>query len=251
LYPHNIHFLAACAFLEGNSQKALDAAWMVSRKADRAYLDSNITVQHYYIIPYYVMVHLGKWDAILELSHPGEHLRYPAAIWHYARGMASAAKGNLKRAAIELDAVKNFLHDGSLKSMLIWDMNTAHDLVSIAALILEGEIYANKKQIEEAAILFRKAIAIEDNLSYTEPPDWFFSTRLTLGHWLIEARDYASAETVYREDLETFRENGWALIGLYNSLKGQQKNKEAEQVKRRFEKAWSHADISITSSRKF
>jgi tetratricopeptide (TPR) repeat protein len=150
-----------------------------------------------------------------------------------------------------LDAVKNFLHDGSLKSMLIWDMNTAHDLVSIAALILEGEIYANKKQIEEAAILFRKAIAIEDNLSYTEPPDWFFSTRLTLGHWLIEARDYASAETVYREDLETFRENGWALIGLYNSLKGQQKNKEAEQVKRRFEKAWSHADISITSSRKF
>ena len=165
--------------------------------------------------------------------------------------MASAAKGNLKRASLELDAVRNFLHDGSLKSMLIWDMNTAHDLVSIAALILEGEIYAHKKLFNEATGLFRKAIAIEDRLTYTEPPDWFFSSRLTLGHWLIEARDYVNAESVYREDLETFRENGWALIGLYNSLKGQGKNKEAEQVKRRFEKAWSHADIKITSSRKF
>src|SRR5262249_55413747 len=31
LYPHNLHFLAAAAFLEGNSKKAIDAAWAVSR----------------------------------------------------------------------------------------------------------------------------------------------------------------------------------------------------------------------------
>lgn len=251
LYPHNIHFLAACAFFEGNSKKALDAAWMVSRKADRNYLASNITVQHYYSIPYYIMVHMGKWDDILQLLHPGEELKYPSAIWHYARGMAAAAKGDLKRAETELSAVKQFAKDESLKSMLIWDMNSAHDLVNIAAFTLEGEILGYEKQYDEAITFFTRAIAIEDKLAYTEPPDWFFSGRHTLGHWLVQSGKFEAAEKIYREDLETFKENGWALAGLYNSLRGQNRNAEAMEVKKRFDKAWSHADIMITSSRKF
>jgi len=38
-------------------------------------------------------------------------------------------------------------------------------------------------------------------------------------------------------------------MGLYNSLKGQNKNSEAVAVKKRFEKAWAHADLKINSSR--
>jgi tetratricopeptide (TPR) repeat protein len=237
------------AFLEGNSKKALDAAWMVSRKADRKYINENLTVQHYSIIPYYVMVHLGKWDDILQLKHPGENLKYPAAIWHYARGMAQAAKGNLQAAGIELAAIKTFAVDESMKSMLIWDMNSAHDLVNIAANVLEGEILYYKKQIAEGREKFYKAIAIEDQLLYTEPPDWFFSVRHTLGHWLVATGQYKEAEKVYRDDLLTFKENGWALMGLYNSLKGQERNGEAMEVKKRFDKAWMYADVEITTSR--
>ena len=250
LYPHNIHFLAAAAFLEGNSSKAIDAAWMVSRKADRKYLPENLAVQHFYIIPYYVLVHLGKWDEILQLRHPGEHLKYPAAIWHYARGMAKSAKGDKAGASIELEALKNFIQDESLKTMLIWDMNSAYDLASIAGHVLEGEMLSYNKEYKAAHEHFYKAIAIEDKLAYTEPPDWFFSVRHTLGHWLLESGSYADAEKIYREDLETFRENGWALMGLYKSLQGQGKTEEAVTVKRRFEKAWQHADIMISSSRK-
>ena len=251
LYPHNIHFLAASAFLEGSSRKALDAAWMVSRKADRKFLNENLTVQHFYIIPYYVLVHLGKWDDILQLRHPGEQLKYPAAIWHYARGMAQVGKGNLAAAATELTALKAFAGDDAMKSMLIWDMNSAHDLINIAANVLEGEMLSYRKKYAEGKAKFYNAIAIEDRLMYNEPPDWFFSVRHTLGHWLVTAGEYAEAEKVYRDDLETFKENGWALIGLYNSLKGQNKNDEAIQVKKRFDKAWQYADVVITSSRKF
>lgn len=251
LYPHNIHFLAACAFLEGSGQKALDAARMVSRKADRKYLAELAGVQHFYIIPLYVMIHLGRWEEILQEPHPGKPLKYPTAIWHYARGMAQAAKGNKAAAEQELKTIQEMLSDGSLKDLSIWDMNTVMDLVQIAAYSLEGELAGHKGDYATAEDRFTKAIAIEDKLAYTEPPDWFFSVRLSLGHWLVKAGKYAEAEKVYEKDLETFKENGWALKGLFNSLKGQGKETEALAVKARFNEAWKYADLKIESSRKF
>jgi len=251
LYPHNIHFLAACAFLEGSGKKALDAARMVSRKADRKYLAELAGVQHFYIIPLYVMIHLGRWDEILQEPHPGESMKYPAAIWHYARGMAQAAKGNREAAEQELKTIQEMLADGSLKELKIWDVNSIMDLVQIAAYCLEGELAGYKGDYATAEDRFTKAIEIEDKLAYTEPPDWFFSVRLSLGHWLTKAGKYAEAEKIYLKDLETFKENGWALKGLFNSLKGQGKETEALAVGKRFNEAWKYADIKIESSRKF
>jgi tetratricopeptide (TPR) repeat protein len=250
-YPHNIHFLAACAFWEGNSKKALEAAWMVSRKSDKKALAQNITVQHFYIIPYYVLVHLGKWEEIFKAEKPQEGLLYPMAIWHYARGMAFGAKGNLAAAQLELDTLKQIAQDPRLEKMMIWDLNTATNLVNIAQFTLQGELLGHQKNYDEAFIWLKKAAAIEDILNYNEPPDWFFSVRHTLGHWQVQADQFSAAEKTYREDLELFKENGWALMGLYNSLKGQGRASEAQLIRKRFDKAWKWADIKINSSRLF
>lgn len=250
-YPHNIHFLAACAFLEGNSRKAIDAAWAVSRNADRKYLSESGTVQHYYIIPYYVLVHSGQWDGIMALPAPGTSLKYPRAIWHYARGMALTAKGRLHQAQQELKSLQAYAADESLRTHLIWETNSALDLITIAALTLEGEILANGQQYQPAIALLTKAVALEDKLNYQEPPDWFFSVRHTLGHVLLQAQQFAEAEKVYQEDLMHLPENGWGLMGLYKSLQGQHKAAAAAAVKERFDKAWQWADIMITSSRKY
>jgi len=250
-YPHNIHFLAACAFLEGNSEKAIEAAWGVSRNADRKYLALSVTVQHYYIIPYYVMVHLGKWDDILALPVPGESLQYPRAIWYYARGMALAAKGRLTEAREAFKTLQAYAADESLRSLLIWETNSALDLITIAKLTLEGELLSRERQYDEAIVLLQKAVETEDKLNYQEPPDWFFSVRHTLGDVLLQAKRYPEAEKVYREDLVNLPENGWGLMGLFNSLREQQKSTEAAEVKQRFDKAWQWADITITGSRKY
>ena len=93
------------------------------------------------------------------------------------------------------------------------------------------------------------ALDKEGQLNYQEPPDWFFSVRHSLGSVLVKAKKFKEAEKRYNEDLEILPENGWALMGLYNSLKGQNKNTEADAVKKRFEIAWSNADIKLNSSR--
>jgi tetratricopeptide (TPR) repeat protein len=245
LYPHNIHFLAACAFLEGSSRKAIDAAWMVSRKTDKKNLAESITVQHFYSIPYYVLAQLEKWEEILRLPMPGESLKYPKAIWHYARGLAFAGKSDYKNASLELTALDKIATEGTLKEQIIWDMNPAQQLVDMAVLILKGELNARQGKLDLAITQFKEAIQLEDQLNYNEPPDWFFSNRLRLGSWLIKSGQFVAAEKVYREDLETFPENGWALHGLQKALTGQGKMAEAGEVQSRFQKAWQWADITL------
>jgi tetratricopeptide (TPR) repeat protein len=245
LYPHNIHFLAACAFLEGSTKKAIDAAWMVSRQADKKYLAESITVQHFYSIPFYVLVQLEKWEDILRLPMPEESLIYPKAIWHYARGLAYAGRSDFNKAQLELQNLEKIVKDGTLKSMLIWDLNSAQQLVEMALLVLDGELKARQGNTAMAIGQFREAVKLEDQLNYNEPPDWFFSNRLRLGAWLLKTGQAEAAATVYLEDLKTFPENGWALHGLEKALKAQGKTEAAAAVQIRFQKAWQWADLAL------
>jgi hypothetical protein len=84
---------------------------------------------------------------------------------------------------------------------------------------------------------------------YTEPPDWYYPIRQSLGVVLLEAGKAVDAERVYREDLGRFRENGWSLFGLAQALHTQGKHAEAAAVDERFKKAWATADVTLTASR--
>jgi hypothetical protein len=66
---------------------------------------------------------------------------------------------------------------------------------------------------------------------------------------LLLAGRPADAEIEYRADLSRNPENGWALIGLIQSLKDQQKDGQAAEVEDRFKKAWAHADFIPAASR--
>ena len=64
----------------------------------------------------------------------------------------------------------------------------------------------------------------------------------------MKAGKYTEAEKVYQEDLLEYKENGWALMGLYQSLTKQNKTAEAAAVKKRFDQAWQWAEVELNSS---
>lgn len=249
-YPHNYHFLAATATLEGNSQLAWTAAKKVQINTAKDIMKQPEwgTLQHYFTIPYYVAVKFRMWDTILAEPMPDSDLIYPQAVLHYARGMAFLGKDNLPEAENELHKLNGITKDTSLKSLTVWDINTSYDLLQIAGNLLSGEIAAYKKQYQQAIIMMNKAVAKEDELNYNEPPDWFFSVRHHLGAVYIKAGMFPEAEKIYIKDLQTWRKNGWALVGLYNSLNAQKKLAEAKDIKKEFNRAWQYADKMITSS---
>lgn len=249
-YPHNYHFLAATATLEGNSKLAWTAAKKLQQQTpkDIMSLPGWGTLQHYYTIPYYIAVKFAMWDTILSLIPPEKELVYPQAIWHYAKGMAYLGKQDIPNAQKELDILKTSAADTMLQHLTIWNINTTADLVQIAMKILSAEIAAKQNQFETSISLLKEAVEIEDNLNYNEPPDWFFSVRHHLGAVLLKAGKYTEGENVYRKDLQIWKKNGWALRGLYNSLIFQNKDIEARKVKAAFDESWQYADIQIISS---
>lgn len=250
-YPHNWHFLAACAALEGRGKRALEASrYMADYTVDQDLMTepSLATLQHYYSIPWYIMVKFAMWDDILNEPKPKDGLRYPEAIWRYARGMAFANKGEFAKAQAELAIIQAIEKEPGIQEMTVWDINNIVELVSIAKLVLSGEIAVRKEKLEAAIKYFEDAVAIEDQLNYNEPPDWFFSVRHLLGAALLENNQLEEAENVYRIDLKELKNNGWALMGLYQSLQKQGKTKEANTIKMQFKEAWKFADVQLSSS---
>lgn len=72
--------------------------------------------------------------------------------------------------------------------------------------------------------------------------------RLYLGSALLKAGRAREAEVVYREDLREFRNSGWSLFGLGQSLRAQRKTAEARKVEEEFQRAWKNADVSLKAS---
>lgn len=249
-FPHNYHFLTATAALEGNSNVSWTAAKKMQQHTPKDIMREPGwgTLQHYYTTPYYVAVKFAMWDSIQSIPAPEKDLVYPQAIWHYAKGMAYLGKGDLENAQKESEILKVFAADTTLQHLTIWNINTTADLVQIASKILSAELASKQNRMEAAISLLKEAVELEDKLNYNEPPDWFFSVRHHLGPVLLKAGKYTDAETVYRKDLQTWKRNGWALIGLYHSLTSQKKNIEAKQVKDAFDESWQYADVKITSS---
>jgi tetratricopeptide (TPR) repeat protein len=247
--PHNHHFLYSAASMEGNSADALKgAAGTDATTAHKKEHHPRISTQHFAAQPLFAFVRFGKWQDILDTKAPPEGLDYRAGVWHYARGRAFVGTGQLDSAEVELTALKKIAGKDELtKGML--SRNTAADVLNVAVEVLAGEIEARRGHAAEAVSHLEKGVELEDAMRYNEPADWLYPVRHSLGAVLLAAGQAPKAEAVYRQDLHRNPENGWALYGLMQALDAQGKNAEFTEVKKRFDKAWAHADIALTASR--
>ena len=247
-YPHNYHFLALAATLAGRSAQAIEAANKTAGTTPVEVAKAVPFVEPFVHYPYLTLVTFGKWDELLAKPLPSTELPYSRAMGQYARGVALAAKGDFAAAQAALDTVKQVAAAGiGGYSSVGWTTPTTN--LQIAEHALAGEIAAREGKHDEAIAHFQAAQKIEDEQVYTEPPDWYYPIRHSLGAVLLKAGKPAEAEKLYRQDLKRFPENGWALFGLAQSLHAQNKHEEAAAVDARFAKAWSTADVKLTASR--
>lgn len=248
-YPHNVHFLAWAAVMQGRSQEALAAARKVaSRVPDDHSADAWALYQTFLSLPTLTMARFGQWEDVLQEPAPSPEHRYATGIWHYARGLAFVHTGALSKTKEELRALIEMTGDPELPEVYV-GLGHAEQLLAIAREVLAGEIAAREERFDTAVRHLDRAVRLEDALAYNEPPDWFYPVRHTLGAVLLEAGHPVEAEQVYWDDLQRYRENGYALFGLWKSLEAQGRDEEAAAVKQRFRAAWRDADIQLTSSR--
>jgi tetratricopeptide (TPR) repeat protein len=193
----------------------------------------------------YTLVRFSRWDDILRQPAPPKDLRYTTGIWHYARALAYTAKDRPDSAAVERDKLVAIAKATPAEQML--NLNSARSLLTIAQAHLAGEMAAKQGRIDEAETQLKLAVKEEDELTYDEPPAWYMPMRQRLGAIQLDAGRPVRAEKVFRADLDHRPENGWSLYGLAQSLKAQNKTKEAAKIEERFARAWSNADVKALS----
>jgi len=168
-------------------------------------------------------------------------------MWRLGRGLALASTGRLPGAEGEHYALANLTKQ--IKRDRSQEEKISRILLKIAERMLAGEIAARRQQYDDAIRTLKEAVKLEDSLPYVEPPHWPLPVRQYLGAVLLMVGRPADAEVEYRADLSRNPENGWALIGLIQSLRAQQKNDQAAEAEDRFKKAWAHADFIPAGSR--
>ena len=249
-YPHNLHFLAFAASMAGRSAEAIDAARKTGEKIPADAARQAPPLEALLTYAPLTLVTFGKWDEVLAAPLPPSDLRLSTGLAYYARGVAYAAKARWADARAALDTVKTIAAGTSPHDQIALSAGGGENkiVLDIAAYALTGEI-ADRSGQGDAASHFEEAVKLQDSFNYTEPPQWYYPVRHSLGAVLLRQGKAAEAERVYREDLKSFPENGWALFGLVKALQARGRAAEARAVEARFRKAWAGADVMLTASR--
>ncbi|MDZ7648291.1 MAG: hypothetical protein U5K54_14520 [Cytophagales bacterium] len=191
----------------------------------------------------------GKWNEIQQISEPVDSLKYIKSVWHYARGMAYIRTGKMNEAKRELMSLKKLVADPFMENTIGGFNSFRKRFEYLGRIFWKVKLKAKQKNYDKSIQLLTKAVEIEDNLLYQEPPDWYHPARQILGGVLLDAKKPTLAELRFREDLNQYRNNGWSLFGLHLSLLAQGKKKEAMEAKKEFDKAFAKADITLKSVR--
>ncbi|MCC5805660.1 MAG: hypothetical protein JJU00_04955 [Opitutales bacterium] len=244
---HNRHFLAWSAMMEGRYEKALEAARGVERDMPAPLLrDMAFVADGFMPVTYHVLVRFGEWEKILNEPEPEAFRHVSRAHWHYARTLALANLGRLSAAGDELRKLEREAE----KIPDYWEIsfNNAREVVEIAMLMAAGELAYHDGRPEDAFAALREGAEREDALRYAEPPAWMHPVRHALGALLLAEGKAEEAEAVYRRDLRRNPKNGWALLGLQQSLGAQGQSGEAAEIAPKLAAAWKRADVEPVAS---
>ncbi|MEI8016242.1 MAG: hypothetical protein WCH20_15580 [Nitrospira sp.] len=246
-YRHNLHFLWASLAMEGRNVEAMKAARDVAATITVEEASKDRSKEFYLPTPIFSMIRFDRWEELLKEPVPPKGLRLMDGMWRLGRGLALVATGRLPGAEGEHVVLAGLTKQ--IRRDLTTEEKTQRALLKIAERILSGEIAARRQRYDDAIRLFEEAIKMEEALPYSEPPLWPLSVRHHLGAVLLLADRPSEAEAVYHADLLRHPDNGWALTGLIQSLRAQQRDDQAAEAEDRFKKAWARADFIPAGSR--
>ncbi|AXE90856.1 hypothetical protein [Streptomyces sp. Go-475] len=259
---HNYHFKIYGAMFLGQEGVALDTA----AQLEAAIPEDLLRVQSppmadwleaFLGMRVHVLIRFGRWTDILALPAPTDPDLYSVttALRHYARGVALSATGEVARAEAERELFRAAV--GRVPETLMLFNNTCHDILAIAAAMLDGELEYRRGNHDLAFAALERSIALDDNLPYDEPWGWMQPTRHAYGALLLEQGRVAEAEAVYRADLgldDTLPRalqhpgNVWSLHGFHECLLRLGRTGEAALVAQQLKLATALADVPIQAS---
>ena len=211
-YPHNVHFVLVSAQMAGDGATALEYANKLDQLIPLEVLKGAEWIAPIKAAPYFAHAQFGDVDEVLALPSPGDAVPYLKAMWHYARGVALAEAGGAGAEA-EAQAITALVSTDGVQNAGI----PAETILTIAGNIITAKYMMSQNEPEEAIELLRASVTLQNSMSYTEPPYWYYALEQTLGAAYFKAGDFEGAETAFEASLIRHPNSAWSLYGLWQS----------------------------------
>jgi len=259
---HNYHFKIYGAMFLGQARTALAAADQLAAAIPEELLRVETPpmadwLEGFVPMKMHALIRFGRWADIIAAPLPADPDLYcvTTAMTRYAKGVACAATGRIGDAE---EHRRQFAAAVARvpASRTVFN-NTCHDILAIAAAMLDGELEYRTGNYDAAFGHLRRAVDLDDGLPYDEPWGWMQPARHAYGALLLEQGRVAEAEAVYRADLGLdgtlaracqHPGNVWSLHGYHECLTRLGKEEQAGLIGQQLTIAAAYADTPIESS---
>jgi tetratricopeptide (TPR) repeat protein len=236
-YSHNVHFVLISAQQLGDREAVLAEAKKLDSFVTNEIAAAIPIVQPVKAAPYFAWAQYAEPDEVLGMAEPPGAPPYVKAIWHYARGVALAAKRDTAGARNEAAAIGDILRSTDWTVVEDWGVpaTAVLEVAQSAVLARAGQAEGNDAMAVE---IWRKAAAVEDTIPYMEPPYWYYPVRQSLGAALLKTGAVEEAEKEFEAALAKARGSAFALYGLVQTAKARGDMAAEGKAAVELEKAW-------------
>jgi tetratricopeptide (TPR) repeat protein len=239
---HDRHFLWFAALTAGRGELALEQARALAAYVGKA---QNPTAEYMRSLPVLTLVRLERWDDILGSTMPAGDAGVTGPVAAYASGVALVRVGRITEARERSAALQSALDMPALRGKTLMADDPVRTVLEILARRLQGEIAVAEQRPDVARTALAGGGELETALMSSEPPLLGSMSRIALGDLMLRAGRWSDAEQAYRGELVVQPGNGWALVGLQQSLDRQGRSDEARRVRAESERAWAGADAAL------
>jgi tetratricopeptide (TPR) repeat protein len=239
-YIHNMHFVTVARAMQGRMKDSIRAADEIAAAVKPMAEAMPEMVDAFGSMQIFARVRFQRWDELLASPTPPEKMGINTALRLWARTLALEAKGKHAEAVGEQAAFTAAC--GKLPPSAFWGFNKPSQMLAIAGETLSARLAGSPAN---ALPHWQRAVELQDELIYDEPPAWYYPVRESLGAALLRAGKAAEAEAAFREGLRRSPRDGRMLFGLAAALKAQKKMEAAAWVDREYREAWKHADVVL------
>jgi len=233
-YPHNLHFLWYAAMATGQRERALAAAQEMF---------ANSLEDQYSTITLLTAVRFGLWQQVVDLAEELEGLHTEritdttAIPFHFSKAVALAKMAQFDQAQQQIENIDTAVEVAGQDT----DLNKIYRL--LASAVLAGE----RGQIDRKIAELEQAVQLQDGLPYSEPPQFFYPIRQSLGLAYLENGQETEAIDSYRIDLQMNPNTAWSILGMLNATENSGNRLARMMLPTRLEEALEFFTFELTT----
>jgi tetratricopeptide (TPR) repeat protein len=257
-YIHNLNYLLANCAQDGRYKEGLHYAERLEKMvavADRVDMHRGAYFYQGIITPAIMEMRFGFWDKAVEKfdkivdidsMYGRQAMDYKAAFSTFSEGMSALNTNDITKAKSKLDQLDAlFWRNSQLENKKDRINQFQLKTLLVTSIELKGNILIADKKYDEGIEVLKKAVKMEKDLGYSEPPYYPRPTLLSLADAYAKKGEYIKAESCYGKILDKHPNSSiayWGLLRIYKKMKQQDKY---EGIKSKFDTITQYGDKDI------